>query len=427
MVSRGSDKRHIFNGLTAETDYDFRVKTLYGSNKSKCAVLRFTTATQLPHEQGFENGMGRWETVYARWGYTGIDGTVKHDGASCFTFREYGSGQETQYLISPRFSVAAGIEVSFYHLANSENDASFYVGYSTTDSDPSSFTWSELITPTYLQWNRYERTFPAGTCYVAIQYNHVSSTSSHILCLDDFSVVAYSAYAKSTSVTVGNLTDTNATLSWTAPSGSPTGYTYQYKKVSATSWSAESNVSGTSVTLNSLTANTAYDFRVKARYSGGKASNYVSVRFMTEGPMVNLPFSEGFENGMGGWRIVDGLYGTGVIPNHAHTGSNDFMFTVNNATSPQYLISPCLNSGTIINVTFWYKANGNASFQVGYSTTTKATTAFTWGNATSSTSEWQLYTTVFPVGIKFVAVKWTGGLDSTLMTSVSASLSHPRH
>ena len=46
-------------GLTADTDYEFRVKTLYGSNASTYATIGFSTAESLPYECGFENGMIR--------------------------------------------------------------------------------------------------------------------------------------------------------------------------------------------------------------------------------------------------------------------------------------------------------------------------------------------------------------------------------
>ena len=53
------------DGLTADTDYDFRVKTLYGDGASSYATLDFTTAVSLPYECGFEDGLGSWSLVDA--------------------------------------------------------------------------------------------------------------------------------------------------------------------------------------------------------------------------------------------------------------------------------------------------------------------------------------------------------------------------
>lgn len=87
-------------------------------------------------------------------------------------------------------------------------------------------------------------------------------------------------YAKPTNLEVSDLTAHTATVSWTAPEGSPTGYAYQYKKTSDTEWSAETTVTSPSVPLSGLTAETAYNFQVKAKYSGGE-SGYAAINFTT--------------------------------------------------------------------------------------------------------------------------------------------------
>lgn len=421
-----------FSNLATDTDYDFRVRTLYGSNKSSHQTLHFTTATPLPYEQDFENGMGRWGMVDVDWGYTGINARANHNGENGFEFSWFSSGEHgPQYLISPRLSGIEGLTVSFFHSSNGMSEAKFKIGYSTTNSDPTAFTWAEEITPAYLVWKRAECIFPKGTMYVAISFDYIDKEYVHVLYLDDFTFEEYSPYAKPVNVAISNLTDSKATLSWTAPDGSPTGYTYQYKKENEATWSAETNVSGTSVTLSNLPANTSYVFRVKASYSGGKASNYVTVRFMTEATMVSLPFTDGFENGIGGWRIVDGRTGTGICADNVRNGASAFMFQ-SEADEPQYLMSPWLNDSTDMNVSFWYKnySEGNTSypagFQVGYSTTSRDTTAFTWSELIKSTHEWQQNSANFPAGTRFVAVKWVGGywlyLDDFSFTEGSSTV-----
>ncbi len=87
-------------------------------------------------------------------------------------------------------------------------------------------------------------------------------------------------YAKPTNLAVSDLTAHAATVSWTAPAGSPTGYAYQYKKASDTEWSTETIVTSPSVPLSGLIAETAYNFQVKAKYSGGE-SGYAAINFTT--------------------------------------------------------------------------------------------------------------------------------------------------
>ena len=60
-------------------------------------------------------------------------------------------------------------------------------GYSTTDTDVSSFTWDEGTTSNSTGWKNYENTFPAGTKYVAIYYY---SNYCAYLYVDDFSFTA---------------------------------------------------------------------------------------------------------------------------------------------------------------------------------------------------------------------------------------------
>ena len=399
------------NGLTALTDYQFRVKTLYGSLESIWATIRFTSAVPLPYECGFENDMDGWSMMDINWGQTGISTSAKHDGEKSFVFKNYYDGEHSpQYLISPPIANDESLQLSFYHFSNNE-ESIISIGYSTTTNDPDAFTWIDDINPAYIEWNKYEHIFPVGARYVAIRYDHTDDQFAMFVFLDVFIFEAYSTYARPTNLAVSNLTDQSATFMWKTPNNaSPTDYAYQYKKNNETSWSREISVSGTSVTLNNLVANTNYDFRLKALYAGGKASNYIYTRFMTEGPAVSLPLTQDFENGMGSWRIVDGNLITGIYSEKdefIHGGEKSFQFfSYSNNGSYQYLVSPELKNSPDMQVSFWYKTYSTATFQVGYSTTTKDPEAFTWGQQTfTSNTGWKEYITYFPAGTKYVAVK----------------------
>jgi hypothetical protein len=69
-----------------------------------------------------------------------------------------------------------------------------------------------------------------------------------------------------TGLAATNLTQTGATLSWTAVAGA-TGYDVEYKTGSASTWLAAGTVTGTSYALQGLSANTSYNARVKANCS----------------------------------------------------------------------------------------------------------------------------------------------------------------
>ena len=406
------------DGLSIDTDYDFRVKALYGEHgESIYAPINFTTATELPYECGFENGMGRWSVVDFYSDHGGINTEAAYNRDKSFKFSCW---KKTQYLISPRFAGTDDMVISFYYKKHGavSNSPRFQVGYSTTTSDPSAFTWDEEIKATGA-WALYERTFPAGTRFIAVRYNSVlvptGQPNAYIgtddLYVDDFSFVENSPYAKPTDLAVNELTDQSVKFKWTAPNGA-TSYAYQYKKVTDEEWSAQATTPADSVTISGLSANTTYEFRVKALY-GGNASNYVAVRFLTEGPAVtSLPFNEGFENGMGGWRI-SGI-GSGIYSkssNYIHDGNCSFELA-------QYetLISPRFEVSTPLWVSFYYKnlkkdSTGDypARFQVGFSETTKDFDNFIWGKSMLTEEEWQKLSIYCPAGTKYVAIRWLDG------------------
>ena len=77
-----------------------------------------------------------------------------------------------QYLISPELATSEhAVKVRFvYRAVNSDYSETFKVGYSSTDKDVNSFTWSAEVTTNDPNDDLYSMICPAGTKYVAIQY-----------------------------------------------------------------------------------------------------------------------------------------------------------------------------------------------------------------------------------------------------------------
>lgn len=85
-------------------------------------------------------------------------------------------------------------------------------------------------------------------------------------------------------LTSSGVTATGATVSWTAVSGA-NSYDVDYKTAVASTWtSAVAGISSTSVSLSGLTANTSYDWRVRANCASG-SSSYSAAQFTTS-PIV---------------------------------------------------------------------------------------------------------------------------------------------
>lgn len=402
------------SGLSAFKEYMFRVKVVYSGGESSYSVFRFRTAQELPYTCGFENGMTGWEQVdhkhYLNIDYTGISENARHDGAYGYMFDGYTQDAVPQYLISPGLPNNTPITVSFYYRSfSSSNLETFQVGYSTTTRDISAFTWGEEITDDSTEWKRYVNNFPSGTQYIAVKY----ISNKYRLFLDDFELVAYSPYEKPSGVSVTEITDKRGTISWNAPDGA-TGYTYQFRQVNGGNWSAEASTNSTSVTLDNLSANTLYDFRVKALF-GSYASNYVTLRFMSEGPEETLPHHQDFENGMGGWRLLEGKGRTGITTREHHEGSYSFEFD-EDSPHTQFLRSPQLECNAPIIVSFYFKNYAEqidestvigyqSAFQVGWSTSTSNLVDFVAAPEVEATNgQWTRFSLQLPKETKYVVI-----------------------
>ncbi|MBO4476353.1 MAG: fibronectin type III domain-containing protein [Bacteroidales bacterium] len=418
-LNGGTNTSVTLDGLDAGARYEFRVKALTGEGQesiyTSCQFTTNPTPKQLPYEQGFENGMDEWTVAENNYGHTEIKAEAAHEGEYGYAFwTRVGGG--VQYLISPQFYGTEAMTVSFYYKNISTGyEEKFRVGYSTTTNNVSAFTWGDEISIVNPVWTQYEETFPVGTQYIAIQY----TSNTHKLYLDDFVFVPYSPYAKPTGLSASNLTDHSAKVSWTKPDNSVSGYAYQYKETTAASWSGIATVSDESVTLGNLSANTYYDFRVQALYGEGNASSFVSFRLLTEGPEESVPHYQGFEDGMGGWRVITEIPDTGIYSSNSdniHDGSHSFVFSVNGSSQVQYLISPLLAlPHPELRLSLYYnnfKDETNsylAKFQVGYTTNaTKDINNFlSWSSEFTSSSQWKACTFRIPANARYVAIKWT--------------------
>jgi Metallo-peptidase family M12B Reprolysin-like/Secretion system C-terminal sorting domain/Bacterial pre-peptidase C-terminal domain/Fibronectin type III domain len=91
------------------------------------------------------------------------------------------------------------------------------------------------------------------------------------------------ACGNATGLAASAITNTSATVSWTAVSGA-ISYDVDYKAAASATWiNAATATTATSVALSGLTQGTVYDYRVRATCSAG-AGNYVAAQFTTTAP-----------------------------------------------------------------------------------------------------------------------------------------------
>jgi hypothetical protein len=104
----------------------------------------------------------------------------------------------------------------------------------------------------------------------------------------NFTIGAPALCGSATGLTASAITQTSATISWTAVSGA-TSYDVDYKTNAASAWTnAATATTATSANLAALTAGTLYDWRVRATCPAG-TGNYVQAQFTTTAPPVTCP------------------------------------------------------------------------------------------------------------------------------------------
>lgn len=103
----------------------------------------------------------------------------------------------------------------------------------------------------------------------------------------NFTITAGSACGTPSGLSASSVTNTSATISWSAVSGA-LSYDADYKAASSGTWiNAATGTTSLSVNLSGLTQGTTYDYRVRANCSGGSGS-YAQAQFTTTAP-CNAP------------------------------------------------------------------------------------------------------------------------------------------
>ena len=235
--------------------------------------------------------------------------------------------------------------------------------------------------------------------------------------IDNISISMLSC-SKPTNLTASNnnIGSCTATVTWAA--GGSESLWDLYLSTSSTTPSAQatptvSNIESTSYTFNNLQPATNYYAWVRSNCGGGDVSSWSDVYcFSTSCEAYAIPQQFGFEDEatMNCFNMVSCANSTGRYKQNARTGNYCFRFYYN-SNPPQYLIFPEL-TGTEngVHVEFYYKkgSSGTEKFKVGYSTTTDATSSFTWGNeVTNATTSYQLFEMDCPAGTKYVAIQYT--------------------
>jgi len=180
---------------------------------------------------------------------------------------------------------------------------------------------------------------------------------------------------KPASIATSSITVNSAVVTWTSGSGddSETGWNLEYKTSDSESWTEIHSLSASTLTytLESLSANTSYDVRVSALYSGGE-SNWTSTNFKTT--KISTPatgFTDNFETDKG-WELINGTQTNKWVRGSAtnNGGSNALYISNDGGTTNTYGHTKSMTFATKLftfeagdfTIAYDWKANGESSY-----------------------------------------------------------------
>ena len=301
----------------------------------------------LPYSYGFEDNdlsTDGWTTLNestANASDFGINSAAAQTGTYGFRFSSFNRDNTSyiQYLFSPELNAPTGGTVQFSYKASSTyGTETFRVGYSATDTDPSSFTFGDEISTNSTTWTLSDEfTFPAGTKYVAIYYY---SEYQYRLYVDDFIFEAASSVAKPTGLTVNYTGGTEATVSWISDENA-----FDLEVDGEVIEDVENGY-----VLENLELSTTYTIRVRAK-KGTEVSNWSApVSFTTADclnpTIVNYSLVDSFGDGWNGNYILV----------YDEDDNEVAELTIESGASATGTLNLC---GSLFTFYYWYPSSGN--------------------------------------------------------------------
>lgn len=365
--------------------------------------------------------------------------TGAYEGSNNALITHSDNGNVTK-LISPAFANAStGLTLQFAYVMRSwyGDTDEFRVYYRSSASG----AWQQVAeyTAAVSTWTVENITIPGSVYQVAFE---MTDNFGYGVGIDSVAFVAMAAdyCLPVVALTASNVTQTEATLTWTGNANS-------YTILDMSDGSVVATVTDTAYTLTSLTAMTPYTFGVVANCPT-TVSDTVVVNFATAcAAMVSLPFNETFDassatrncwhlvsmntgneigtnNGMG-FYTVDGREVLRFSSYSNQGGSNDYN---------QYGFSPLLDvssAATFLNVSVTYATYSSSNtLYFGYVTPTDTIWDPT-GYTTSGSSDWQTHTFVIPATATQLAVNYYGNysyyawIDAVSVTEITGEYCYP--
>ena len=430
---------YTLTGLSENTTYYYYLKAHCASKESDWTLVDSLTtecaALALPYSEGFEavatSKTDCWQVKGT--GTAALSTTYKYSGSR--------SIQCTNVMaVSPRFNVntLVGYQVSGY-------------AYSATDSvsvnvgiivNPQDINTAEIIGSVLLPkkntWTPFTIYFdilsdPDYVDFVNAKYV-VFSVSNNAIYFDDLEFAVKPTCPRPYDLATTNVTDSSATISWTG--FAETAWQVQVTKNNVVV--VDSLVTTPTVTISHLTANTAYQYAVRAICAVADSSLWISNAFTTQCGSIVLPYSETFNsytvNGTIGapdcWsfvnRIADGTttYPMVYINNSStYAVSGNSLYFRSKASEAVYAVMPVLkDSIKSVGISFYYKNEGtstsNGTLSLGLMTDPTDSTTFTQvlacpiQNTSMQLVEYEFKNVTLANDVYYIAFKYMGGTSN---------------
>lgn len=323
-------------------------------------IENFDGGTTIPAGWTVLNGgdTGTWQII----DFTGATGLAAHSGTKAAGIA-YGATAHDDYLVTPSFTVTAGVS-DFLTFWGRSRDPLYpeviSVKLSISGATPASFTITldaNVAPASGASFYKYQYDLSAyvgQTVYIGF---HSTTTDMFYFDIDDVEVTALPSCFAPLNPNVTALTAATADLSWTASAGT-TNFEVQYGApgFTAGSGTAAPPVTGaTTTTLSGLTANTNYEYYVRANCGSGSFSAWSGpVAFKTScAAVTSFPFTEGFDaatipscwsnqtvSGTANWAYVTANGNSTITP---RTGARMAEFRTTTIGNKTKLVSPPLD------------------------------------------------------------------------------------
>lgn len=225
---------------------------------------------------------------------------------------------------------------------------------------------------------------------VSLQSNDENATSDNITLVLTLHIDFYSSSCPDpTTQTVANITTVSADLGWTE-SGTATTWDIEWGPAGFTQGSG-TMITGTTTnphSLSGLSANTPYDWYVRADCGGGSYSNWVGPHTFTTtcNAITSFPWTEDFTGTQNCWTVLDEnndsyLWNLDYTLDYNSAPEVAMIYTeLNYGNNDDFMITPQLTLPVNQQLIFWYKIHSTFlpnDFEVLLSTTGNAAADFT--------------------------------------------------